>query len=117
MKQFTRAQRAEILALVAEIGNDGHTVWAESVLKAFPKPLQERFTRTHRSSNRDLKTTIFGNDGKVIESIEAVYGLDVLVCICRDCNIPYKGCIGRGFQARALTTAITEFFAAEGGSK
>ena len=111
--RFTRAQRDEIIALVAEIGNDGHTVWAESVLKAFPKPLQERFTRTHRSNKRDPKSTMFGADGRIIEQLKGVYGLTVLRCICDDLEISVSSYLGRGFQAQASTKAINEFFAKE----
>jgi hypothetical protein len=109
-RKFNNEQRDEILALLEQIGGDGHSVWKPELLDIFPTPLKARFIRDIESDTSDWKSTLYDNDGNVIESIKAFYGLTVLECICADLGLEVGSFMGRGFRAQAATEAIRRHF-------
>jgi hypothetical protein len=110
---FTNKQRDEILALLEQIGGDGHSVFGPELLAAFPKALQDRFIRTIESDQSSYKSTLFDNAGNVIQSIRAFYGLTVQECICADLGLEVGSFNGRGFRAQAACASIRRHFNVE----
>lgn len=110
--RFSKEHAPAIKKLLETIGNDGHTVWRPSILKNFPKELQERFITIIRSNKKDYKSTIFDNNGNALDECEGVYGLSLLGTICNDLGLEYEDKIGRGFQARAYTESIVSWLEA-----
>lgn len=106
--KFNAGQKALIVALLADIGSDGHTIFVPEVLKDFPAELRARFTRTYHSDGSP-KGSITGSNGQLIDSLNGVYGLDVLRGICSDLGLGYEVKMGRGFQAAACTSAIEKW--------
>ena len=105
-KQFTQADKTIIKKLVKKIGNDGHTIWKSSVLKqAGAEAFIKRFEEVIVSSKTDPKFQVTHN-GKLVEKLTGVHGLDVLLGICRDLDLKFEDKFGRGSQACACTSAI-----------
>jgi hypothetical protein len=104
--RFDASMKPLIEKLLETIGNDGHTVWKPSVLKGFSEDIQSRFIKKIKSDKRDYKSTIFDNNGQVVEECEGIYGLSLLGTICNDLGLEYEGKIGRGFQACCYTESI-----------
>jgi hypothetical protein len=109
--RFNETMKPLIADLIDNIGYDGHTIWKESILKHFNDGIKERFIRNFQSDKSSYKSTIFGNNGKIIEECEGIYGLSLLTTICNDLNLEYEGKIGRGFQAQVCTEAIKKWLA------
>ncbi len=112
--RFTTEHKQQIADLISEIGYDGHTIWKASILNAFPKDVISRFVRTHKSNKKDYKSSIFDGNGKLIESLEGIYGLSLLTAIAQDLGLEYEGKIGRGFQAQEITKAINNWLEQNG---
>lgn len=110
--RFDATMKPQIEKLLETIGNDGHTIWKASVLEEFSQELQSRFIKVQKSNKKDYKSTIFDNNGKVIEECEGIYGLSLLGTICNDLGLDYDSKIGRGFQARCYTESIEKWLAA-----
>lgn len=110
--KFTPELKQKIKEIVEHIGNDGHTIWKESVIKGLPKGLRDRFVTEIKSDYTSYKSTIFDKNGKPVPSIKGFYGLNVLQAICNDLNLDYEGKIGRGFQAQVCTEAINKWLEA-----
>lgn len=55
------------------------------------------------------KSTIFDNEGNVIESMDAVYGLDITAGVVASLGLKAEGKIGRGFQYMSYCKAIQEY--------
>jgi len=112
--RFTVEHKNQIADLLSVIGYDGHTIWKPSILNAFPKEIITRFVQTHKSNKKDYKSSIFDGNGKLIDSLEGIYGLSLLTAIACDLNLTYASKIGRGFQATTITDAIKEWLAQNG---
>jgi len=98
--------RDEILAACDLIKGDGHTVWKpEAFLRIWPKEAVKKVAHVVESDG-SAKGTLFGNDGQIIWKCMGVYGLDVLGALCSVVGAEARGCLGRGFQARAYDEAI-----------
>ena len=100
-----------ILDLLEVIGGDGHTLYdaADEIFRGIPKNVLESVTRVHKSDGTG-KGSIW-RDGRVVEEMYAVYGLNLLWKLAREVGANLErsqGLMGRGFQARALTEAIRE---------
>jgi hypothetical protein len=108
--KFNERQQDKILALMDQIGGDGHGVYDPSILSAFPDALQKRFTYKIKSDTSCWKSTLYDAAGKVIEEITAVYSLSVHEGICADLGIDAGSYSGRGFRAQACCAAIKKFF-------
>ena len=55
------------------------------------------------------KESMWDNQGNVIESLEAVYGLEITRGLCTSLSLEYDGKIGRGSQYDAYCKAIREY--------
>lgn len=105
--KFTTDQKEAILALLDQIGGDGHSVYKPSILASFPQDIQDRFTHEIKSDESCWKSTLRDHDGNVIKSIVAVYSLDVHEGICADFGLTdHHQYNGRGFRAQACCAAI-----------
>jgi len=104
--RFDASMKPKIKKLLETIGNDGHTIWKPTVLKSFPRAIKERFIKVQKSNKKDYKSTIFDNNGNVVEECEGIYGLSLLGTICNDLGLEYESKLGRGFQARCYTESI-----------
>jgi len=109
--RFNDTMKPIIADLLETIGNDGHTVWLPSILNNFPEGIQSRFIKKIKSDTSDYKSTIFDNNGQVVEECEGIYGLSLLGTICNDLGLEYDSKIGRGFQARCYTESIEKWLA------
>lgn len=112
-KDMTRWENipAKVILAVAAIC-DGHTITKP---KAFlelglHKDMVKAHTHVIKSDFSDYKATIFDPNGKPVESIEGVYGLDVLADIVRQLKLNYHDFLGRGTQAREWQRVIVERF-------
>lgn len=107
--RFDSTMKPQIEKLLETIGGDGHTIWKPSILKGFSEAIQERFIRKVKSNKKDYKSTIFDNNGNVLDECEGIYGLSLLGTICNDLGLDYDSKIGRGFQARCYTESIEKW--------
>jgi hypothetical protein len=87
---------------------DGHTILDP---KAFvdagvPQELIDRCTNVYESNFSDPKYTISGPDGKPVNQMRGIYGLDALESMVRDFELPHDVKFGRGFQARVYQEAL-----------
>lgn len=92
---------------------DGHTILKPEALRerGVPGSLVDRLTMTFKSDRRDPKTTLFNDEGEIVDEVRGVYSLVVLEDICRDLGVKAQDKIGRGSQAAACRTAIIAFYA------
>lgn len=102
--------KGQIKKILETIGGDGHMIWkVEPFVEAgLPQDWIDMNTHVLKSDRSNFKSTIF-NEGKVVESVKGIYGLDCLWQIANDIDADTKIAstkIGRGFQAGELTTAI-----------
>jgi len=109
IERFNDTMKPAIKELLETIGNDGHTIWKTSILDGFSDGIKSRFIRTVKSNKKDYKSTIFDNNGNVIDECEGIYGLSLLGTICNDLGLDYDSKIGRGFQARCYTESIEKW--------
>jgi hypothetical protein len=87
---------------------DGHTIFDP---KAFldvgvPQELVDRCTTVYESNPSDYKQTIFDPEGKLVNQMRGIYGLDALASMIRDFNITAEQKLGRGFQAQVWKEAL-----------
>ena len=103
---------AKVILAAADIC-DGHTIIKP---KAFlnlglHKDMVKAHTTVIKSDFSDHKSTIFDNKtGKPVESMEGVYGLDMLFDIVNQLKLNYHDFLGRGSQAREWQRVIVEHF-------
>lgn len=103
---------AKVILAAADIC-DGHTIMKP---KAFldlglHKDMVKAHTTVIKSDFSDHKSTIFDNKtGKPVESMEGVYGLDMLFDIVNQLKLNYLDRFGRGSQAREWQRVIVEHF-------
>ncbi len=85
---------------------DGHGILDPQALidAGLPPEVVEHYTETLRSDGT-LKGSIFV-DGRVVETLDGVYGLRLLEGIAAALNVEYRSCLGRGFQAQAIQSAL-----------
>ena len=87
---------------------DGHTIFKPEAFLAVgvPQELVDRCTDTYESNFDDPKQTISGPDGRPVNAMRGVYGLDMLAIMVRDFELEYELKLGRGFQARVYQEAL-----------
>lgn len=87
---------------------DGHTIFEpEAFLElGVPQELVDRCTNVYESDFSNPKYTISGPDGKPVNQMRGIYGLDALSSMIRDFNIPAPVKFGRGSQAEVWKTAL-----------
>lgn len=103
---FTPKQHKLIDALLNIIGDNGHTIFDESILDPFPAGIRKRFVAYHESDGTLKGTITDASTGKRRKGIKGVYGLEVLQAIANDLGLKYHYAIGRGLCARNATQAI-----------
>jgi hypothetical protein len=93
---------------------DGHTIFKpEAFLEVgVPQALVDRCTDIYESNFDDPKHTISGPDGKPVNQMKGVYGLDALESMVRDFALPHDVKFGRGFQARIYQEVLHKHLAA-----
>jgi hypothetical protein len=74
-----------------------------------PPELVEQLTIDHHSDTASPRSTIF-RDGQAVRTVNGVYGLHMLEFLAGALGVPYRRCIGRGFQAQAIRAALHEHF-------
>lgn len=87
---------------------DGHTIFDP---KAFtevgvPQELVDRCTNVYESDFSNPKETISGPDGRPVNQMRGIYGLDALSSMIRDFDIEAPVKFGRGFQAQVWKEAL-----------
>jgi hypothetical protein len=60
-------------------------------------------------------STIFGHNGEIIKSIQAIYGLDLLRWLRSVFDVTHKGVFGRGREARLIQEALKKKFSGKLG--
>jgi len=93
------------------IGDDGHTIYAVEAFEKFglPNEFMDRYIIVHKSHETNPKHMIFGDGGKIINELSGVYGLDMLWGLAGEVDADIAAAsvkMGRGGQARALTSSI-----------
>jgi hypothetical protein len=80
---------------------DGHTIFEPQAFLdvGVPQELVDRCTDTHESDFSNPKYTISGPDGKPVNQMRGIYGLDALSSMIRDFGIVCPAKFGRGSQA------------------
>lgn len=111
--KVTRKHATEIEHLLNDIGDDGHTIWDPVVLKGFPQWFIDKHTKTYHSDGTGKGSIT--SEGKLVDSLEGVYGLQVLASLCNQLNLETHSFHGRGSQAREYTRALREWV--KGGTK
>ena len=101
-----------IRQVVAQIGDDGHTIYDPCVLESAPEELRARSTGTYKSGRG--KHAISDRAGNRVETCEGVYGGAVLATIVRDLGLQSSSCRGRGSAACQDTDTIRQWLAAFG---
>ena len=87
---------------------DGHTIFDPQAFVEIgvPQELIERCTNVYESDFSNPKHTISGPDGKPVNQMRGIYGLDALDSMIRDFGITTDTKFGRGFQARLWQEAL-----------
>lgn len=98
---------ASVVLAAADIC-DGHTIFDP---KAFlevgvPQELVDRCTNVYESDPGDYKQSIFDPDGKLVNQMHGIYGLDALASMIRDFKLSAPDKMGRGFQAQVWKEAL-----------
>lgn len=98
---------ASVVLAAADIC-DGHTIFKpEAFLEVgVPQELVDRCTSVYESNPSDYKQSIFGPDGKLVNQMAGIYGLDALASMIRDFGLETEQKLGRGFQARVWQEAL-----------
>jgi hypothetical protein len=85
---------------------DGHSIIdPQAFLDAgLPFDVVRHATTTHRSDGSP-KGTLYVQ-GQPVESLDGVYGLDMLELLAGALGVKYPSCLGRGFQASAIREVL-----------
>lgn len=94
---------------------DGHSIFMpEAFLEVgVPQELVDRCTQVYESNPSDYKQSIFGPDGKLVNQMRGVYGLNMLNSMIKDFALKTRDTMGRGFQARVWQEALRKHLIAE----
>jgi hypothetical protein len=87
---------------------DGHTIFNPQAFVdvGVPQTLVDRCTHIYESNFSNPKETISGPDGKPVNQMRGIYGLDALDSMVRDFNLQCESKFGRGFQAQVWKEAL-----------
>lgn len=98
---------ADVLKAAANMC-DGHTIFDPQAFSniGVPQDLVDRCTEVYESNFENPKYTISGPDGKPVNQMKGVYGLDALASMIRDLDLSAPDKIGRGSQAQVWKEAI-----------
>ncbi len=89
---------------------DGHSVLKPDAFTeaGLPAEVVEHVTREYRSDGTP-KGTLFVN-GRAVESLTGVYGLDLLRFLASALGVEYRPALGRGFEATNIVSALRQHF-------
>lgn len=105
--------------LIAQIiRGDGHTIFKPTAftLRGVNAAFIDAYTNTYHSDGTLKGSITDAATGAPLDSLRGVYGLPLLWAVARRINADTSAAasmMGRGFQARALTTAILDATAGE----
>lgn len=87
---------------------DGHTIFDPQAFAdiGVPQELIDRCTNVYESDFSNPKYTISGPDGKPVNQMKGIYGLDALSSMVRDFDLPAETKFGRGSQAQVWKEAL-----------
>ena len=90
---------------------DGHSIFPPKMFldAGLPGNFVKRYTKSHRSDFSNYKEIIMVN-GEAVESLEGVYGLELLKGLADALDVEYEDKLGRGSQADAIKEAIIEYY-------
>lgn len=91
---------------------DGHTIMDPQAFLdvGVPQEMVDRCTTIYESDFSNPKYTISGPDGKPVNQMRGIYGLDALSTMIRDLNIVAPAKFGRGSQAYAWRDELKKHF-------
>lgn len=89
---------------------DGHTILKpQSLVDAgLHSGVVKFITHTHQSDGTP-KGTLFV-DGRPVQELTGVYGLDLLRLLANALNVSYRSALGRGFEAQNIQSALRQHF-------
>lgn len=101
----------DIVLAAAELC-DGHTIMAPKAFEEIgvPPAMVSRCTSIYESDFSNPKYTISGPDGKPVNQMQGIYGLDALSSMIRDFGIIAPAKFGRGSQAYVWRDEIKKYF-------
>lgn len=90
---------------------DGHCILDPQALiqAGLPPEVVAHVTVAYKSDFRDPKSTLYVA-GVPVEQLTGVYGLNLLMFLAAALHVPYRPCMGRGFQAQAIRDALQQHF-------
>lgn len=110
-----RTRAKEALA-AGKVFGDGHTIFRPEFYLPFftyEELKKARLVQKHKSDGSH-KGSIFGPDGKMLDTLEGVYNLNFLYWLAYQVGVTKSvQANGRGFQAQELVGYIAEALAAE----
>jgi hypothetical protein len=107
--KLDNVDKGKLVAFLHENGSDGWTIWATSKFTDMGFTKKDLPVHTYRSDTSNPKSTIYGDDGNVLEKVEGVYNLTFLRRLAEAVGASTDtGMLGRGSDARILTTRILE---------
>lgn len=107
--RLIRQTPPDVILKAAELC-DGHSIYKPEAFTdaGLPADVVEYATTTYRSDGTP-KGTIFRN-GEPVAELRGVYGLNLLTLIADTLGVEYRRCMGRGFQAQAIRSALHQHF-------
>lgn len=109
IKMLRNVNKSKLTSFLNKNGSDGWTIWMPSKFTDMGFDLADLPVHKHKSDTRDPKSTIFGDNGEVLKSLEGVYNLTFLRRLADAVGASTDtGMMGRGSDARVLTQRIQE---------
>ena len=103
--ELVRTLPADVVLKAAGLCNGHDILDPQAFLDAgLPLDVIRRVTTTHKSDGTH-KGSIYV-DGKQVDQLSGVYGLDMLEFIAGALGLKYRRYMGRGFQASAIKEAL-----------
>jgi len=104
------------------VDGDGHSIYSGSYLVeiGYPESFVKKYETTLKSNYESAKTTIFDNNGNMVDSMVGVPALTfhyaVASALWLEGGVDYNDTLnGRGFQARELSQAIMKTIGVSNG--
>ena len=106
--RFAYVDPEVLLRVIGQL--DGHGLMKPDWLveQGLPEPLVRKHARIYRSDRRSPKTCIFGPNGQILDSLTAVFGLDLLAAMVAEFGLAAQPCLGRGSQAREFQRVLRD---------
>jgi len=111
LKAAIKALPKETIKAIAMVNEgDGHSIFDPQAYAdaGMPEELLAHFCEVHKSDGTH-KGSIFDSNGRVLRSLDGVYGLRVSSALVSSLDLEAGNYMGRGFQARANHEAILKY--------